>query len=342
MPRLNGINPYSATLAVCQGPDEDDVFDEKTGVYDEAFLRTSNCVVDYNGLDKKEQSAETAPSSIEQMRDSSNEELSDATKFNYILPKRFEHGDHMETYLVHDRPLSIGLLSNATFKDIEPSQQARLGVAAARFSDQRIDFTMLNFDIEDHAQALSVPNLLLNARQKGNIDQAGAPEGLMGSLKVTISPKEKTIDCVSSHNASPCYLIRGRSIYEMTKLGKQELQSGDIVLILTGGIIDALVKQVTKKAYQEVVPALKAPNEQTMMSDLPTDFVEQETANQIHGLITSSQFDTYVNQDGEKIKQRRLSPQMLFKVLTAIYHKEQKNNPKDEIVTDAFAVYQLP
>lgn len=342
MTRSSGTNNQAVDLPDGCVDDENDVFDERTGVYNENFLRTTNCVVENHQSTPAKEEVIDRISSVEELRTSTNGKLSNTTKYNYILPTRFEHGDHMETYLVQDMPISVALMSNATFKDIEPAQKARLGVAAARFSDDQINLTLLHFNLQTHEHRQSVPQLLLKARQQKNIDHFDSFEGLIGGLKVTISPKEKVIEAQASLHAAPCYLIRGRKIFEVTRLGKSELQSGDIVLMLTKGVVDALISHVTKKAYNEVVPALSQPKEDTKMNHLPVDFVEQETANQIHGLITTSQFNGYVRKDGKKVLERRLSPQKLFKILTAIYHKEQKAIPTDEVITDAFAVYQVP
>jgi hypothetical protein len=321
----------------------DDGFDEKTGVYDEAFLQTANCrMVPPTVEGARLFPGARTPDSIAQ---EAKEEASDAQHYTYIVPTRFEHGDHMETYLIGERPMALGLLSNATFKDLKPGQQAQLGVAAARFDNDRIDFTLLNFEILNQSQARNLPELLRQARLTGKFEQDYLlPPELTGRQKITISLENRTIVAESAAKASPCYLVRGRTVYEISGLGLQELQSGDIILAMTPGLLKGMVRQVTSKAYGEVVPALQNPTGEAM-AELPEDFLQLETANQIIGLLKNCQYEAKILSEGEEEEEviNRLSTQKLFRTLTSLYHRQLKqSNPDDQIVTDAFIAYQVP
>lgn len=321
--------------------DHDD-FEEKTGVYDEAFLQTANCrMVPPTAEGARLFPGARTPDSIVQ---EAREEASDAQRYTYIVPTRFEHGDHMETYLIGERPMALGLLSNATFKDLRPGQQAQLGVAAARFDNDRVDFTLLNFELQNQSQARNLPELLRQARLTGKFEQDHLlPPELTGRQKITISLEDGTVVVETAAEAPPCYLVRGRTVYEISGLGPQEIQSGDIILAMTPGLLKGLVRQVTSKAYGEVVPALQTPTGEAM-ADLPEDFIQLEKANQILGLVKNCQYEATEQLEGEEeTVGNRLSTQKLFRTITSLYHRQiRKSNPDDQIVTDAFVAYQVP
>lgn len=318
-----------------------DEFTETTGVYDAAFL----------GLDKLkppmrgETGARLYPGhNCENpgvIAEDVCRKVEGAQQHNYILPTRFERGQHMESYLIGERPMSVGFFSNATFKDLQTGQTASLGVAGARFDNGRIDFTMLNFELNSAAERKALPELLLRAKQSDDFSHENLPAEMTGRLKISVDLEKQRIDTTADANASHCYLVRGRHVYEIGGLGSQQLQSGDVILALTHGLLKSLVDRVTRKAYANVVPALQSPSE-TALAELPDDFFQQEAANQIMGVINASLIEAAVRRGAETVIEPKLSTQKLFNQLSSAQKLSTTEDVQTRIITDAFVVYQMP
>jgi hypothetical protein len=265
-------------------------------------------------------------------------QTAEALKYEYFIPNRFEKGDHLSKAVIEGRLMGVSLLSNATFKDVMPGQKADIGVATARFSPDRVDATLTNFHIQSSEDRQELPKLLLKSRQmKQGLEAVDKSGEKIEQLKITLDLEKKLLQSKSLGKGARCYVLRGKSIYEVTSVSDMDLKTDDIVFAATEGVIKSLVRNVSRNFVEQPLRG-KYVQEEAESFNYQKDYTDSEAANQVKGLLD----DSSTVGEGLGLTKLLMSPTDLHNKITEIYKKRYQIDQRRRIVTDAFFVYQIP
>lgn len=229
-----------------------------------------------------------------------------------IYVKELRPGEFQNTVEVNHMPLSMGVMSNSDFKDLQDDQAALLGLGAAAEKEGHLKGSFLDVNSISGLSRDKIKRILQAAHQSGEVKDLRVKPGMLEDLKFDLDLEKRIITTTFSGNGPRCFMVRKNTITDISQVENFELHKGDVIFVATKKVMDALVWQTTASA------------------DTPQDYYNNELANQIFGIISQCR-----NQKGQ------VNPNQVLEQITSTYQTQMTVNPAIEKIASSFLIYQV-
>lgn len=271
--------------------------------------------------------------------------------FKYF-PEEFDEGQHMASFSLNGSPLSISHFSTEKFAKVNAGEDGHLSLAMVDAAQENLKITMAELQLGKVHGDISIRHLseeLMNKNTDNCIAESNLDSG--ESLQLHYDIKNKMLICDATGKGPRCFQVTGRGVYDLTKVkDHSDLKSGDMIIILSGGLISNLTRaalnNLTRGAYMGPVLYKKEkagynPRTEEQATDVPTELLESEVANQLQELIKSSFAGPNLQKDEVSLSYEDTPYKRIFQQLSKLA------SPADDekwgtINTDAFVIYQIP
>lgn len=298
---------------------------------------------------------ESATDAAERINSLINEELN--KPFRYA-PAEFDTGQHMVNYVLNygpkQAPLSVAHFSNESFQKINQNEDGHITIATVERKMDALEVHMTELDMGLSHNDLQVADLSAEISEKEKSDLA-AKHGLKSEnslrLHYEVHDDKRTLNCDTTDNGPRCFQITGKGVYDLSSVqNHDELLPGDIIVILSSGLMKSLTSNVARKltrgAYEGPVlykgrNAGYNPRTAEEATDIPRELLESEVANQLQELIKEAYAGPNLK-EGESVLPYENTPfKRVFQKLSELakpseVEKWGTNN------TEAFVIYQIP
>lgn len=229
-----------------------------------------------------------------------------------IYVNKLDAGEFQSTIKVNHSPLSMGVMSNSDFTDLEDDQAALLGLGGALHKEGHLKGSFLDVNSISGLSRAKVKQILAKAHQSGEVKDLRIKPGMLEDLKFDLDLEKRLITTTYSGNGPRCFMVRKNTITDISEVENFELHKDDILFVATKKVLDALVWQTTSAA------------------DTPQEYYNNELANQVFGIIKTS-----------RDKNGKVDPNQVLEEITSAYQMQMTVNPAVEKIASSFLVYQV-